>query len=86
MNMIDSAVSDIQSELPSHVRLYACGQTSDRADRAGRVENLQSLLSAQTARPVSDTVTRSLQFSGRVNVLQKIGTFSTVNSIIIFTN
>ena len=83
MNMIDSAVSDIQSELPSHVRLYACGQTSDRA---GRVENLQSLLSAQTVRPVSDTVTRSLQFSGRVNVLQKIGTFSTVNSNIIFTN
>ena len=69
MMMMVSAMTDIQPELPSNVRLYSCGQT-----RVSRAENLASLLSGQSLGPVPDSVTRSLQFSDKLLYIYTSGT------------
>ena len=71
MMEIISAISDIQSELPSHVRMYSCGQTSDRV--AGAV-NLQSQMSGQSVGPVPDSVTKRLQFTDKLLYIYTSGT------------
>lgn len=66
---LHEAMTDIQPELPSNVRLYSCGQT-----RVSRAENLASLLSGQSLGPVPDSVTRSLQFSDKLLYIYTSGT------------
>jgi len=66
---LHEAMTDIQPELPSNVRLYSSGQT-----RVTRAENLASLLSGQSLGPVPESVTRSLQFSDKLLYIYTSGT------------
>ena len=69
--MVFSAISDIQPELPSNVRLYSCGQTSDKVAGA---ENLACQMAGQSVGTVPDSVTRRLQFSDKLLYIYTSGT------------
>ena len=68
---IVSAINDIQSELSTSIKLYACGQTNSKV---GRFENLQSLMSRESSGPVADSVTRSVHFSDKLLYIYTSGT------------
>lgn len=68
---LHEAISDIQPELPSSVRLYSCGQTSTKLTRA---EDLSCLMAGQSRGPVPESVTRRLQFSDKLLYIYTSGT------------
>ena len=69
--LIFSAISDIQPELNTNIRLFSCGKSQVRV---GRSENLGNLMSGHSVASVPDHVTNSLTFSDKLLYIYTSGT------------
>jgi len=69
---LSQAMSDIQPELSSNVRLFSCGPKS--SIRVGRGESLSNLMSGHSLGPLPKEVTSNLHFTDRLLYIYTSGT------------